>query len=155
VVKKKTKKSVTKKKKQTVITKKKEKKEQFLKICPKCASIKIFEEIENPLHSLGVLAYYRCSHCDYSSHLFPEVKPSQIDYFKNHVFHEINLKDGNYNELIDTSYGRFEVNYLWKATGPIFLIIGIILLLNSILLPGTLMLIYALFTIIITYHIGE
>ena len=122
------------KKKKQRFTKKERK--NYIKFCPKCNSIDIYQD-KSTMQSLGYLpTKYICNNCGYSSFNFPEIDVNELD--KLHPQKKPETKESkNQSELIDTSYGKFYVRVMWKIMGPVFVIIGLIYLyLNLYLIRG-------------------
>ncbi len=102
----------------------------YVLICPECKSPDVRIDKSNPLQSvMGLPSYYSCNRCGHSSNVFPEIRISELDSFekdvdKNHLrkFQKDNTK------LVDTSYGNFEVHFVWKFLGPALLIAGLTML---------------------------
>ncbi|MBI2559417.1 hypothetical protein HYW20_08900 [Candidatus Woesearchaeota archaeon] len=103
----------------------KEERKKYIKFCPKCNSIDIYQD-KSTMQSLGYLpTKYICNNCGYSSFNFPEIDINELD--KLHLQNKQGVKESkNQSELIDTSYGKFYVKVMWKIVGPIFLVFGLI-----------------------------
>jgi hypothetical protein len=86
--------------------------------------------------------------------MFPEIPISELDSFEKEVKKE-NLIDSSPDntQKVDTSYGDFEVRFIWKIVGPIYLVLGIILYFMDPTLKviSIIMSLVALFIIYITY----
>ena len=100
----------------------------YTMICTECGSVDISKNRENPL-SPYLPPLYTCNKCSHTSHIFPEVKLSEVQSFRKRIFRDVVIEDDS--EKVDMSYGRFEVHIMWKITGPVIFFIGMILLLMS------------------------
>jgi hypothetical protein len=126
----------------------------YSKVCPECGSIDIEQEKDNPLSAEGLPERWICQKCGHSSQIFPEVAIDKIPKFQE-IARRNMLKDQS--EKVDLSYGRFEVNIMWKLTGPLIFIAGIIMLFihipadKGLIFPFLIMFIGA-FMIYITYN---
>lgn len=132
-----------------------DKKEQLIKFCPKCKSPDVFMDYSNPLQpAAGLPPLYICRKCNHTSNMFPEIPISELDSFEKEVKKE-NLIDSSPDntQKVDTSYGDFEVRFIWKIVGPIYLVLGIILYFMDPTLKviSIIMSLVALFIIYITY----
>ncbi len=115
---------------------------KYLRICPKCKSAKVEVEKSNPLHAtFGVPWMYVCQSCGHSGQVFPEVA---IDSLKN-VKKEKPIKQKS--PQIDTSYGEFQVRFIWKILAPICFVLGLLLI--PPILPVAIMMI--VFSLVIGY----
>lgn len=57
--------------------------EKYIKICPKCGSIDIKEELDNPAKvRLGAPLDCICRSCGFKAKIFPEVKEDEIEDFR-------------------------------------------------------------------------
>ncbi len=107
--------------------KQKSTKKEYVKFCPKCNSIDIYQD-KSTMQSLGFLpTKYICNNCGYTSFNFPEIDIDELDKIHPQKKQETE-KSKNQSELIDTSYGRFYVKVMWKIVGPSFLLFGLIYL---------------------------
>ncbi len=133
---------------------------EFFKVCPECGSIDVHENLENPLSPIGLPALYTCRRCMHTSNIFPEARPEKIKKLKEHIIDDIRLTMIDESEKVDISYGRFEVNFMWKFTGPLLVFAGILLILNypvnyiNLMVPA-LLIVIGIFMIYITYLGGR
>ena len=105
----------------------KKERKSYIKFCPKCSSIDIYQD-KSAMQSLGFLpTKYICNNCGYTSFNFPEIDVDELDKIHPQKKQETK-KSKNQFELIDTSYGRFYVKVMWKIVGPVFLMYGLIYL---------------------------
>ena len=128
-----------------------QKKEKYVRVCPKCKSINIKQD-KSTLQQTGALpTMYICNKCGHSGYTFPEVKLSELKKFEVEVDAE-HLRDNKKDktELIDTSYGKFEVRLWWKIVSPIMILLGVFLLFFEPI-SGIISLILGLITFYITY----
>lgn len=131
---------------------KRAKKEKYLKICPKCKSIDIGPD-KSTLQQIGVLPQnYICKKCGYSGFVFPEIAISKLKEFKEEIDKE-QLRDTkkDQSELIDTSYGGFQVRFWWKIAGPALVILGLLSLWRADITLGVILLAMGVFMFYITY----
>ena len=134
-----------------MVKKQQKKKEDYIKICPKCKSIDVSQD-KSTMQQLGELpTRYICNNCGHSGFVFPEVLESQLEEFEKEI-KQLGLAHTKKDEtpLLDDSYGKFQVRFMWKILSPIFLIVGIIFLLNQPL-TGVIILLVGLIMGYITY----
>ena len=127
------------------------KKEKYVQVCPQCKSINISQD-KSTMQQLGELPIrYICNNCGHSGFSFPEVLESEVEKFEKDIRHSglIDTKKDK-TPLLDDSYGKFEVRFLWKIFSPIILFLGIILLFYKIL-TGIIFLLVGLVMGYITY----
>ena len=120
-------------------------------MCPQCKSININQD-KSTMQQLGELpTRYICNNCGHSGFSFPEVLLSELEKFEKEMGKSgsIDTKKDK-TPLLDDSYGKFEVRFMWKILSPIILIVGIIFLLNQ-LLTGLVILSVGLIMSYITY----
>ena len=99
-------------------------KENFVSVCPECNSTNISMDHSNALvGAMGLPADFICKDCGFTSKVFPEMEESEA---KKLVLKKIPLDTKT--EKVDVSYGRFEVNIIWKIGGPIFILIGLFMI---------------------------
>jgi len=60
------------------------KKKEYVKICPRCGSVKIEGKI-TILTALGVPPITKCNSCQYQGHIFPEIKIENILKFQEEI----------------------------------------------------------------------
>ena len=59
---------------------------KYIKICPKCGSIDIKEELDNPAKvRLGAPLDLICQSCGFKAKIFPEIKEDEIKEFRNNI----------------------------------------------------------------------
>ncbi|MBW2973989.1 hypothetical protein KY346_06400 [Candidatus Woesearchaeota archaeon] len=57
--------------------------QKYIKICPKCGSIDIKEELDNPAKvRFGAPLDFICQACGFKAKIFPEVKEEEIEDFR-------------------------------------------------------------------------
>ncbi|MFT4326610.1 MAG: hypothetical protein ACMXYK_03865 [Candidatus Woesearchaeota archaeon] len=115
------------------MSKTKKVKDRYITICPKCKSKHIAVDTSNPLQgAMGLPSLYICNDCGHSGYTFPEVKVSELeDVKKESAKGSKGKKQESIEEkepLVDTSYGEFGVSILFKITGPLLILWGIIYL---------------------------
>lgn len=129
-------------------------KKKYLKICPKCKSIDVRTD-KSTLQQLGAIpAMYICNKCKHSGYNFPELEISELDKPKKKIDKKSLKSTKDRSELIDTSYGRFWVRFIWKIESIILLLIGILLLFNykiSEKIVGIILILMGAFMFYITY----
>jgi len=55
----------------------------YIKICPKCGSIDVKEELDNPAKvRLGAPLDLICLSCGFKAKIFPEIKEEEIEEFR-------------------------------------------------------------------------
>lgn len=65
--------------------------ENFIKICPKCGSIDVKEELDNPAKvRFGAPLDLTCQACGFKAKIFPEVKEEDIETFRKKLKKEDN-----------------------------------------------------------------
>ena len=142
---------------------KKKAKEIYVKICPRCKTAMVSQD-KSILQKTGALPpLYLCKNCGHSGYVFPEIKASKLKDFEVEVEQKgLRITTKDKTELVDTAYGKFEVHFLWKITGPITLLVGILILFQprayeEIISPsffniyGGIILLIGLFMVYITY----
>jgi hypothetical protein len=131
--------------------KEQKKEEQYVMICPKCKSLDVYMDRTNPLQpAMGLPSMYICDKCGHSGNTFPEVLVSEIEEFEEEVKDEDTNIVPNKTQKVDTSYGNFEVRFIWKITAPLLLVLGVIIL-GKVPLLGAILTLASLFFIYITY----
>ncbi|MBI3027432.1 hypothetical protein HYY70_04920 [Candidatus Woesearchaeota archaeon] len=100
---------------------------KYVKICPKCGSLKIRTDFSNPVvWAYGTAVKYRCDSCGYLALIFPEVLKNEINHYKKGLkkrLEESGIK-GKKEELADASTGFFVG--VWEVI--IFIILALIFL---------------------------
>ena len=140
----------TKNKKTT--TKKSNYDDEFIMVCPKCKSPDVAIDKTNPLQpSFGLPPKYICNKCGYSGYNFPEIKLSNLEGFEKEMYKKHLIKRKTNKELVDVSYGNFEVRAIWKITGPLLFLVGLFVFSIS-LLVGAIIILLSLFMIYTTYY---
>jgi hypothetical protein len=97
----------------------------YAKVCPECGSLDVEQEKDNPLVAEGLPERWVCQRCGHSAYIFPEVALNKIPEFQN-IMERNMIKDDS--EKVDVSYGRFETQIIWKLTGPLLFIVGLVML---------------------------
>ena len=125
---------------------------QYIMICPKCKSADVKVDKTNPLEPAeGMSSMYICSNCNHTGFSFPEVSLSQLDGFEREAQRE-GLIDTHpdRSSKVDTRYGDFQVKIIWKVSGPLILLVGVIF---SFQVPviGAIIVILGLFMVYVTY----
>ncbi|MBN1157724.1 hypothetical protein JXA85_08960 [Candidatus Woesearchaeota archaeon] len=128
-------------------------KEEYVTVCPKCKSPDIRIDKSNPVQPIaGLPAMYLCAKCGHSGYNFPEVLVSEIEKFeKESVKEKIIDTKKDKTPFVDTNYGNFEVRVLWKVTGPLFLLLGLVAFVLKRPTEGSTLLIVGAFITFITY----
>lgn len=124
-------------------------KEKYVQVCPKCKSVDIMRDKTLSFEgAVGMPSMYICNKCGHSGYAFPEVAISELNNFKESVEEKklINIEKDN-SKLVDTNYGEFQIRFIWKILGPLFLILSIVIIFRSVVaglffLPLPLYLIY-------------
>jgi len=121
------------------MTKQKKHVKRFIRVCPKCKSPDTYVDNSNPLQSLGMPALHMCNVCRHSGYTFPEVELGKIDKFEKDT-KQRKLQDFKKQpaEPVDTAYGNFIVEVLWRYGGPIAIVGGLIAVFSMPLLGGAL-----------------
>ncbi|MBI3052431.1 hypothetical protein HYY74_08340 [Candidatus Woesearchaeota archaeon] len=119
---------------------------ELVMICPRCKSVNISPDKENPLKfSLGAPLLYICGKCRHSGYNFPQIPLRELANFEKEVDKKhLRITKKDESELVDTSYGAFEVGFIWKFSGPLLLMAGFVLLFSKLGLLGTVLLSYAI-----------
>ncbi|MFH0874502.1 MAG: hypothetical protein V1859_01065 [archaeon] len=128
------------------------KKEKFIMICPKCKSPDVDMDKTNPVQpAIGLPSMYLCHKCGHTGYAFPEIPVSDLE-----AFTEDAKKEGIIDETpdktpkVDVNYGIFEVKVIWKITGPLLLVVGVILLFKQPI-PGAMLLSIGASMVYLTY----
>ena len=94
-------------------------KKKYIKICPKCKSPDIRTD-KSTMQQLGALpTMYICNKCRHSGYSFPELEISGLNSLKS-----LRKAKKDKSELVDTSYGKFEVRLIWKIESILILMTG-------------------------------
>jgi hypothetical protein len=113
-------------------------KDIYIPVCPKCKSTNVHPDYSNVLvPAMGLPATYICENCKNQGYVFPEVKRSELADFQKgvlkiqepEILDEVEEKEPD----ITLNYGRFVVNIVWKLTGPISFIAGLLMLRDNLL----------------------
>lgn len=129
---------------------KKKSKEKYVQVCPKCKSVNVRQD-KSTLQQIGALpTMYICGKCGFSSYIFPEVKLSELKDFENEVEGESKEVKKTKSDLIDMSYGKFEVRLMWKVVSPIAIFLGL-LFINKKPFFGWIVLLSGIFMFYIAY----
>ena len=134
-----------------MVKKQQVKKDNYVRVCPQCKSIDVSQD-KSTMQQLGELpTRCICNNCGHSGFVFPEVSESQLEEFEKEIKQSglANTKKDN-TPLLDDSYGKFEVRFMWKILSPTILIVGILFLLNQPLI-GVIILSVGLIMGYITY----
>jgi hypothetical protein len=127
-------------------------KEEYVMVCPKCKSPDVESDRTNPLQpAMGLPQIYLCNRCGHSGPNFPEVELSELEHFETEAKKEklVDTKE-DATPKVDSRYGVFEVRVLWKITGPVILLLGILLAFKEFIL-GAIAILFGLVMIYITY----
>ncbi len=110
--------------------KKRQANKEYALICPECKSADVRIDKTNPLQApMGLPSYYTCNRCGHSSNSFPEIRISELEVFEREVDEKhLRKYKKDATPLVDTSYGQFEVHFVWKFLGPALFITGIVML---------------------------
>jgi hypothetical protein len=94
-------------------------KNQYVRICPACNSTDISYDHSNAaLVGLGMTNNaFVCNNCGNKSSFFPEITCDNVP----------SVKQPTKRQLVNTQYDS-NINWLWRITGPVILLIGIILM---------------------------
>ena len=117
-----------------IIFSNKSKEGKYVKICPKCGSLKIQVDFSNPVvWAYGTAVKYKCKSCRHLSALFPEVLEEDIEKYRKEL--KFQIKEGKLKlkkeEMIDTSAG-FSIGMLEVITGVIaFLLIPLTIIIKG------------------------
>jgi len=125
---------------------------KYVKVCPKCKSTDVVQD-KSTLQQTGMLpTLYICNNCNHSGHIFLEVTVDELNKFQSDADNK-GLRDTkkDKSKLLDTSYGNFQVRFIWKFTGPFLLFFAIILFLAQEMFIGTIILVPGLIMTFITY----
>ncbi len=125
---------------------------ESVRVCPNCKSIDVSQD-KSTLQQTGMLpTLYICNACGHSGYTFPVVNSYELKDFEKEVDkRNLRKKADDDSEQLDPSYGRFEVHIVWKITGPLLSLIGLLMLLQKIWAYGTISLALGLFMTYITY----
>ena len=93
---------------------------KFVKICPQCNSKDVSNDFSNFALARTGLKEQKCNHCGFTGQFFPEVEISKIPPIKK-------LKEVGKREIVNTRHGR-RILWLWKYTGPLGILISLILI---------------------------
>ena len=126
--------------------------EAYIMVCPKCKSLDIEMDTTNPVQpTFGLPPIYICHKCGHSGNAFPEVQMSEIEGFEKEAKKEgLTNSSPDKTPKTDSRYGNFGVRVLWKISGPILLLLGIILLFIRPIF-GAILILFGLLMIYITY----
>ena len=137
---------------------------KYVKICPRCKYANVSAEKSTYIQKTGMIpTMYVCNRCGHSGYIFPEIKTSELKDFEAEAEQKgSRTKSKDKTELVDTAYGKFEVRFLWKITGPLTLFAGILLLFQNtayqdvagplvFAIYGSIVILFGLFMIYITY----
>jgi len=99
------------------------KRRKFVKICPKCGSIKIKTDFTNPaVWAYGTAPKYKCNSCGYLGNLFPEVSEEQLMWYKKEL--KTQIREGKLRfmkeDLIDASTGFYAG--VWEMVAGLLLL---------------------------------
>ena len=126
-----------------------QKKEKYVKICPKCKSTDIAFE-KSTMQALGQLPNrYICSNCGYGGYQAVEIAASKLAKLRKTA--EAMQTAVDKHELVDTSYGHFEVRVMWKLFAPFLIIAGIFFLIRGWAFGAVIAIIAGLFMFNIAY----
>jgi hypothetical protein len=101
--------------------------ENYVMVCPKCKSPDVDRDNSNPLTgAAGLPSMFLCHKCSHTGYNFPEVLLSELDNFENEASKEgiIDVSPDT-TPKVDLTYGNFQVRFIWKITGPICVLLGI------------------------------
>ncbi|MDP7180256.1 MAG: hypothetical protein QF824_03230 [Candidatus Woesearchaeota archaeon] len=130
---------------------KQKKSKKYVRVCPKCKSGSVRMD-KSTLQQTGALpTMYICGRCGHSGNSFPEVEISKLKGFEKEVDKKhLRFTKKDKTELIDTSYGEFEVKIIWKVLSIVFFLAGIFYLtVESV--SGAILLLIGIFMFYITY----
>jgi hypothetical protein len=91
-------------------------KKQFVRICPACNSTDITYDFSNAALVNAGNNVFVCKNCGNKGMFFPEIQKNKLP----------KIKKPKKRNLVNTQYNS-NINWLWKITGPLSLIIGIAL----------------------------
>ncbi len=96
---------------------------KYVKICPKCGSVKIQVDFSNPVvWNYGTPSKYKCKSCGYLSNIFPEVLEGDIEQYIKEL--KVQIKEGKLRfkkeDLFDASTGFYAG--IWEVIIGLFLL---------------------------------
>jgi hypothetical protein len=96
---------------------------QSVRICPACNSTDISYDFSNAaMVSLGMTNNaFVCNHCGNQGSFFPEIEKDKVPQ----------LKMPEKRQLVNKPVGS-NINWWWRISGPVILLIGVILLLAKV-----------------------
>jgi len=94
-------------------------KKEMIRICPNCNSTNVSRDFTNPLIVRVGLESFVCNNCGHTGNFFPEVEKNKLKPVKD-------ISKIKKTELVDNRYQN--INWLWRITGPIGLLISISLI---------------------------
>jgi hypothetical protein len=102
--------------------------DKFIMICPKCKSPDVDRDISNPLTSAaGLPSMFVCHICSHTGYNFPEIPLTELETFEKEAKTEgLTELSADRTPKVDLTYGNFQVRFIWKITGPISVLLGII-----------------------------
>jgi DNA-directed RNA polymerase subunit RPC12/RpoP len=103
----------------------------YVQVCPQCGSKEIQQVSDNPLFgAMGAPAKYQCMDCSFRAAIFPEIDEDNIKEFAEETGKEIGVTQDK-GEQVDTTYGRFLLQVIWRIISIPITVFGLIGVFNG------------------------
>lgn len=114
-------------------------KEEYITVCPKCASPDVQNDFSQPANIYGGIYPHKCNNCGHVSKIFPKINIKDLK-------EPLPKKEVKNKQTVSTEYGRGYMGAL-KILGPIGILLGILMIThsNEAILSGTLLILIMLF----------
>ena len=102
--------------------------EKYTTVCIRCQSPDVYIDKTNPAQPyLGLPPLYICNSCNCTGYNFPEIKISDLDK----LIKDIKLVKFQEVPTLDTNYGVFTIDVIWKFMGPLTIAFGLMSIYKS------------------------